>query len=206
MASINTHLAIAKRYLELNLGKIVDEVAFYDGSVRPDLHPNKMESHYGERGERNDMVKRHKEKVGLKKFLQNNSIDNDELEGEFLHLYADDIYYNKMFSKEYLGSVDLSQFFEDHVYTFMKHESHLKQKYGIGHEMSSLKPELDAAMETWLAGDYQRWGEGGPQGKLLFTQEQLDEYIEYVASVNLEKLQQQILNKSFEMGDDNRQR
>ena len=77
MAGIYTHLAIAKRYIEKNPDKFPDDHSkriFYGGNIWLDLTPDKEQTHCGNRSESKDLIKRHREKVNLERFLSTNDI------------------------------------------------------------------------------------------------------------------------------------
>ena len=177
MASLKMHLAVAKRYLEKHPGEIKNEREFYTGNIAPDFDPDKENSHYGKRGESKDLVKRHREKVGLDKFLQANKLDTDFDKGRYLHLLADWVYYNELLSHEYLRTVDMEQFPKDNIYTSIAYDKHLEEKYGAHYGLTSMEQEIKAAFEKWTAYDQARWGKNFT-GQVLFTREQLDDFIE----------------------------
>ena len=179
MASLIMHLAVAKRYLEENKGKVKDERAFYDGNILPDFDPDKENSHYGKRTEANDLIKRHREKVGLDKFLQSNKLDTDKNLGRFLHLYTDWVYYNELLSHDYLRTVDMAQFPKDNIYTVFVYDKYVQEKYGVHYGLTSMEKEINEAFEKWNAYDEKRWGKNFT-GEILFTREQLDDFIEQV--------------------------
>ena len=186
MASIATHLAIAKRFIEKNPGLIKDERAFYEGNVLPDLVKNKEETHYGVRGEKVDLIKRHKEKVNLQKFLEFNKLDTDENKGRFLHLYTDQIFFNALISHDYLRSVDLETFIQDFHYTIKFQEHVVHEYYGISyHEMTSIGNELEENIRKWDEKDRRRCEETGMQGKIVYSEKELLDFVESVSDLFL---------------------
>lgn len=89
------HVAIAQEYMRKHNNKKENYQEFVKGVIMPDLIRPKSESHYGESPAY----------TNLKKFLNNNSIDNSLNRGKFLHLIADYLFYNfylENFSKEYI--------------------------------------------------------------------------------------------------------
>ena len=88
MAGYVIHLAVAKEYLR-NF-RIKDEKEFLRGTLAPDLlsHGDKKATHYSEDGGAG---------VNLKEFLKHNSISTAYMQGYFLHLVVDYLFYNKYF-------------------------------------------------------------------------------------------------------------
>jgi len=192
MANLYTHLAIAKKYIEKHPGKIENAQSFYDGNVMPDLvdEKGKESTHYGNRDERKDLLKRMRNKVGLFEFLQNNKLDTDLNRGRFLHLYTDWEYYNNLLAADYLSTVCLEQFQIDHIYTCIVHSKHVRDKYSVTYCISSFEKEINDAIARWRRMDIERWGDAGPQGKLILSLEQIEDFIERISSVNLDELAQ----------------
>jgi len=179
MASINMHLAIAKRYIEKHPNAIQNERDFYDGNVAPDLAEDKEATHCGKRCETNDLVKRNKEKVNLQKFLLTNTLQNDFNKGMFLHLYADWIYYNDFLDMEYVKTASFKDFANDNFFTMDLYNKFLIEKHGLSFAMTSMEHEI---LEIIAA-----YGKN-VGGKLIFSQETLENYIERVSSVDLGEL------------------
>ncbi|MCL2586664.1 MAG: hypothetical protein FWE31_00305 [Firmicutes bacterium] len=136
-------------------------------------------SHFGIRGERIDLIKRHKEKVGIKKFLELNKLDDDLNLGRFLHLYTDWAYYNKMFDDDYLRKTTLANFDTNHLYTIVELDKGIKNKYGILYGITSMEKQLLTVIDEWNKK------QGSPKGKLLFSQEELLAFIEMISNIDL---------------------
>ena len=119
MADWNTHLAIAKRYMEKHPGEIVDEGAFYQGSLAPDMASsdllNSDNSHYGNQPppKEANAFQRSITKVDLGKFLSLNDVTCDYSRGFFLHLVADFLFFTEFFDGEYLKTRNDSEFASD---------------------------------------------------------------------------------------------
>lgn len=82
------HLAVAKEYIRNFRVKNEDE--FLKGSLAPDLLStnDKKETHYTQSGSSD---------VNLRKFIKENKINNCYMEGYFLHLIVDYLFYNQYF-------------------------------------------------------------------------------------------------------------
>jgi len=180
------HLAVAKRYLEKNPGSIKDPQSFYDGNIMPDLANDREQSHYGDRSEVIDPIKRFRNKVCIAKFLSKNKTDTDLNKGILFHLYVDWEYYNDFLDKEYLSSVNFDEYTRDHVYTIIQYVDFAKG-YGISHATTSFANGLDKQWREYEIADELRWGKNF-RGKLLYTREQITEFIERMASTNLADL------------------
>lgn len=87
------HLAVAKEYIR-NF-RVNNEEEFLKGTLAPDLlsiNGDKRETHYSDSNVSSD--------VNLSKFLKSNKINNSYMEGYFLHLIVDYLFYNKYFTGE----------------------------------------------------------------------------------------------------------
>ena len=91
MPSFNIHLAIAKEYIKKHKNDIKNEEEFIKGTLDPDFAEDKYISHYGNYSEKH---------IGLSNFLSKENVDTDYWKGYFLHLLADEIFYNYVFKKE----------------------------------------------------------------------------------------------------------
>ena len=191
MASHYTHLAIAKRYLEKHKGEIKDEQAFYNGSLITDLwlEPN---SHYHDPEHLNiaNLVERHKGKSSPKQCLEINGIDDDFNRAKFLHIHADWVFYNEFFSHEYLLSTDIQGFAIDNLYTSAHYDDYLREKYGISYGLTTLQNEVDAILAKYEKSNIERFGAKTPQGNIIYSADELNDFIEQISSSDIDKLAQ----------------
>ena len=190
MPYVFTHFAIAKIYLEKNkdTGIVKNSQDFFDGNILPDIvkESGGGNSHYGDRSEQVDLVKHNREKIDLKKFLEQNLMDNDLNLGKFLHLYTDWEFYNNFLSIEYMKTITMEQFSKDFRYTTFLYEEYLGKKYGLSIEMTSFDKTLREVMKKFEMCDFEKRGYNGfSNAKTLYTAEQLDDFIERIASVDL---------------------
>ena len=148
MPSQIIHLAIAKKYLEKHPGVIADEQAFIDGNVLPDLNPDKAVSHCGIRKEMHDLVKRNKEKVNPEKFAKTHDMTDPLNQGQYLHLYVDDQYYNVLLV-DYFRHISIPQSLTDMYETTRRDDAYLCEKYGVAYTDSSLSSELQLINDLW---------------------------------------------------------
>jgi hypothetical protein len=90
MASLLMHLIIAENYATNNNIDNIDD--FVEGNLAPDLVPDKSVSHYSKRSNAN-YIEQLQNKVNLKDFCKEHTIDNTFDKGYFLHLLTDYIFY-----------------------------------------------------------------------------------------------------------------
>lgn len=82
MPSYVMHIAIAQEYLKRHKE---DREQFINGTIFPDVTTDKSLTHYG----------KSPAYTSLKRFLENNKLDNSFIKGHFLHLITDYLFYNK---------------------------------------------------------------------------------------------------------------
>lgn len=94
------HISVANEYMRKNPNEIKDYSKYIDGVIFPDSVEDKSLTHYGEKSS----------KVNLKKFLEENEIEDDYNKGYFMHLVTDYLFYNKFldcFSKDIYNDYDI---------------------------------------------------------------------------------------------------
>jgi hypothetical protein len=192
--TIYTHLAIAKRYMERNAVQNAGDV--YDGSVMPDIEKDKEKSHYGgSRTESGDIVQRNAEKIGLKKFLEQNSDDNDLNNGMFLHLYADWVYYNEMLPKEKIRKMTWQEYTRDLVFTFGFYDKVVATRYDLNFECTKFAFNLKERYDFFAKIDKE-----AEQWNLtpIYSYRELEDFIESVAKVNLADVKARVLRGEYD--------
>lgn len=183
------HFAVAKRFIEKNdyLRNADKETLreFYWGSIQPDITDDKEATHFGTRAETRDIGKRHAEKVNPQKFLQHNKLDNAFNVAVYLHLLTDYEFYNKLLPKDYMKNcTDFSIFVRSMIHTRQVHDPYLVEKHGLSLEMSGRQELLAETIRGWQQDNVQNFGKV-ITGDLLYSQQQLDAFIEKVSSVNI---------------------
>ncbi len=109
MPSVSMHLAIAKRYADNHPNDIKDLARFMRGSIEPDFKKNlaeirtrkeKMDTHFYEKID--------SDCIDFPKFFNNApiKIEDDYWKGYFLHLVADQLFYNDDFRSEYVTACE----------------------------------------------------------------------------------------------------
>lgn len=183
MPSQITHLAIAKRYLQLHPGQIKNVRRFIDGSVLPDLAADKAAAHCGVRTEFNDVVKRNREKVNPERYRATHDMNDDFHKGWYLHLLTDDQFYN-VFLRSYFTGVSMNQSSIDLFECTQRDNAYLIAKYGVGYADST---EVKALIDINLAygqEHHRRFGYGY-QFTLPYTLAELDAFVEQMAAVQV---------------------
>lgn len=198
MPGFNIHLAIGKRYIEkqnklkIEENKIKNEKAFYDGLVAPDLVTDKAISHYTTEKDNSDLEKYLAGKVRLDLYLKDNKIETDFEKGVFLHLLTDYLFFNKFFEKEYIRNVKYKDFVRDLYYTYEETNSYLDNKYNIDLSMygDKLKKNIEKSKKEKKIDEDET-----SEKKMIFTEENIDKFIEDVSSIDLSKVVVEIKNK-----------
>lgn len=186
MASFNIHLAVAKRYSEKQ-NKIKDIEEFYRGIIEPDLVENKEKSHYSGSRNKQDILEYLENKILLYDFLKSENMDTDYKKGVFLHLITDYLFFNNFFDKEYLKSTPYEEFCKDLYYSYRKTDSYLEEKYKLEYQnfIEKINDNIRRGREEKKAFDVDR------ENILLFSK--LDNFIEYVSNIDLEKYKDKII-------------
>ncbi len=101
MPGFAIHIAIANEYLRKHERVCSSKEEFINGVIAPDLTDDKSITHYSSSNSAN---------TNLLSFLEKNEIDTDYMQGYFLHLITDDLFYNKYFtnySKDLYNDYDI---------------------------------------------------------------------------------------------------
>ena len=191
MASFNIHLAVGKRYIEKNPDKIKDEDKFFDGVLAPDLAPDKEVSHFGKPRNSNDTVSEFlAKKVDLRRYFLSVKNPSDYDTGVYIHLLTDYLFYTDFFGSEYLNSWGKTEYFvNDLYYSYDLVNDHLKAKYGVDCEEYLRRINNDILIKK------RKQVVQNENPKDVLPIEKLDEFIENVSDINLEKYRKNILSK-----------
>ena len=183
MASPNMHLAIAKKYLEKNPG--IDSASFLSGTIYPDaMRDNKAITHYTIKVSTDSLKKHLINKVNLYNFLQDHKNMNSFELGWFLHLVGDYIFFTECFDEEYIDKVDYKDFCHALYYSYDCTNKYLWGKYSL--TMDDL---------TEYPGEYYP---GFPEyRKCILTIEQVENFIDKVSSIDINKYIEKILKTGY---------
>ena len=186
MASFSIHLAIGKRYIDKN--NINDIVSFKKGIIAPDLALNKNESHYTTFLDKSKLEYYLNNRIQLYDYLINNKVDNDYELGVFIHLVTDYIFFAHFFDKEYIKSVDINIFNNDLYHSYDNVDNYVKTKYNL--DYTGIKESIDNAIELARKKKNTTYDKGND----IIPIDKLDEFIEYVSSIDMYKYIDKIIS------------
>ena len=193
MASINIHLAIAKKYAEKN-HNIKNLEEFYIGAVAPDIADNTDISHFSNNMNcsKNNIIDFFHKKVMLNKYLEKNEIINDYDKGYFLHLVTDYLFFNYFFAKNYLINTTYQEFYINLYYSYDLIENYLKQKYNISY--LSLPKEIKQKVINIIKRDKNEKNcKENKIGNNILPIDKIDKFINFVSDIDLEKYKDKII-------------
>ncbi len=191
MASFDIHLAIAKRYVEKN--SVCDTQSFYKGTVEPDLADCKRNSHYSGNRDNSNLISSLENKVILKNYLLENTIDTYYDKGVFLHLITDFLFFNSFFGKKYLNTVNYDEFCNDLYYSYETISNYLEDKYLIS---SLITDEFILSKINEVINRSNKKINGVNKNNIL-PYLKLDRFIEFVSGINLYEYRDEILNSDI---------
>ena len=195
MPGFNIHLAIGKRYIEKQKNKkdvIKNENSFYNGLVAPDLVTDKKISHYTTETNRNNLEKYLLGKVRLDLYLKDNKVETDFEKGVFLHLLTDYLFFNKFFEKEFIKNIDYQDFVRDLYYSYEMTNEYLNKKYNIDFSIFGDRLEKNIRKNK---KEKKLEDSDLKEKKLIFSEKDLDEFIEKISSINIKELENEIRRK-----------
>lgn len=195
MPSFNIHLAVAVRYSEKN--NIKNKEAFFRGSIDPDLVKDKSISHYTGMRDKNYLRQYVFEKVRLNEFLKENKVETDYEKGVFLHLATDFIFYQEFLSDEYLAGVGFDEMIQDLYYSYRITNPYLEEKYNI-HSLN-----LDDVMNNNIKQTLTRMHVDNTKGFNLLPEDKMDNFIEKISSLDIEKYSEKIKREDKNVFPDN---
>lgn len=191
MPGFNIHLAIGKRYIEKQKNIIKNENSFYNGLVAPDLVTDKKVSHYTAETNTSNLEKYLQGKVRLDLYLKENKVETDFEKGVFLHLFTDYLFFNEFFKKEYIKNTTYQDFVRDLYYSYEKTNDYLNKKYNI--DFSIFGDRLIKNIEK--NKKEKNLKEDMKNRKLIFSEKDLDEFIEKVSSINIDEVVNKVIRK-----------
>lgn len=195
MPGFNIHLAIGKRYIEKQKNKkdvIKNENSFYNGLIAPDLVTDKKISHYTTETNKNNLEKYLLGKVRLDLYLKDNKVETDFEKGVFLHLLTDYLFFNKFFEKEFIKNIDYQDFVRDLYYSYEMTNEYLNKKYNIDFSIFGDRLEKNIRKNK---KEKKLEDSDLKEKKLIFSEKDLDEFIEKISSINIKELENEIRRK-----------
>lgn len=195
MPGFNIHLAIGKRYIEKQKNKkdiIKNENSFYNGLIAPDLVTDKKISHYTTETNKNNLEKYLLGKVRLDLYLKDNKVETDFEKGVFLHLLTDYLFFNEFFEKEFIKNIDYQDFVRDLYYSYEMTNEYLNKKYNIDFSIFGDRLEKNIRKNK---KEKKLEDSDLKEKKLIFSEKDLDEFIEKISSINIKELENEIRRK-----------
>lgn len=195
MPGFNIHLAIGKRYIEKQKNKkdvIKNENSFYNGLVAPDLVNDKKISHYTTETNKNNLEKYLLGKVRLDLYLKDNKVETDFEKGVFLHLLTDYLFFNKFFEKEFIKNIDYQDFVRDLYYSYEMTNEYLNKKYNIDFSIFGDRLEKNIRKNK---KEKKLEDSDLKEKKIIFSEKDLDEFIEKISSINIKEVENEIRRK-----------
>ena len=195
MPGFNIHLAIGKRYIEKQKNKkdvIKNENSFYNGLVAPDLVNDKKISHYTTETNKNNLEKYLLGKVRLDLYLKDNKVETDFEKGVFLHLLTDYLFFNEFFEKEFIKNIDYQDFVRDLYYSYEMTNEYLNKRYNIDFSIFGVRLEKNIRKNK---KEKKLEDSDLKEKKLIFSEKDLDEFIEKISSINIKELENEIRRK-----------
>lgn len=195
MPGFNIHLAIGKRYIEKQKNKkdvIKNENSFYNGLVAPDLVTDKKISHYTTETNKNNLEKYLLGKVRLDLYLKDNKVETDFEKGVFLHLLTDYLFFNEFFEKEFIKNIDYQDFVRDLYYSYEMTNEYLNKRYNIDFSIFGDRLEKNIRKNK---KEKKLEDSDLKEKKLIFSEKDLDEFIEKISSINIKELENEIRRK-----------
>lgn len=171
MASSAIHLAIAKKYLEQHKNLNYEEVI--KGTLYPDADSDNDRTHYTDKNRKNDNVSHVQGKVNLYNFLEEHPILSDFEMGWFLHLITDYLFFSECFTEEYLLSISYEEFCKELYHAYDCVNLYIEEKYHITKEDFKDYPS--------------EYYPGIPYEDCILSKEMVDNFIERVSSIDLDK-------------------
>lgn len=179
MASFDIHLAIARKYITKH-NEIINKEDFVKGNIAPDLVENKTISHYTGDVDYNDLIAYLEDKVHLEKYLKETIIDTDYERGVFLHLLTDYLFFNELFSKEYISNTNYHTFRKDLYYSYNVTNEYLRTKYDTDYGIYRTEIE-DAIGVSRKQADYKL-----EERVNIIPFNDLDEFIENISNIDID--------------------
>lgn len=186
MAGFNIHLAIGKKYADNY--HIKDIESFYNGIVTPDLADDKIISHYTSCTDKSNLKHYLSKRIELYDYLIHNTINTDYDKGIFIHLITDYLFFNHFFDEKYIGSININTFNNDLYHSYDNTDKYLEGKYKlkeitIYNKLVEYKNKSKKQKNTTYEN-----------GKDILPIDKLEKFIHDVASINIYKYKNKILD------------
>ena len=191
MPGIHIHLANAKQYLKKH-PEIKEKDDFYEGNVAPDFSEDKKKSHYTVPTSQENLIKYLKNKVHIYPFLQETVLDNDYKKGLFLHLITDKIFFTEFLDKQYLSKNTYSDYINDLYYSYEINNPKIIKHYQLPMEKWDKRIEENIEKMKKIRGIVEK------KKTNILNIDKLNQFIEQMASLDLEKEEKKYKNQKGE--------
>ena len=188
MASTAIHIAIAQEWAKKHKVNNIDDFVF--GAVAPDLFDKLYENknaHYGNLKAGLTLKEYYCKKVNLSSYVEQNEIVSDFNKGYFLHLVVDHFFYTQFIDLDYVEKADNK--FKSELYdTYDAVEYFVNVKYNVNYnnshkEMEYYKNKHEKSLPMKVENQ-------------IFTNQEIFDFIDKMAELDLEKIFSDIKNKS----------
>lgn len=186
MASFHIHLAISNRFAEKNT--IIDNIAFFQGTMDPDITENKDISHYTGLKDRSNLSRYLNQKVRLYEYLKQNDIDSDYQKGVFLHLVTDYLFFNHFLDQDYIHKTSYQNYIKDLYFSYNVISNYLIDKYKLDFKEynKQIIENIDFYRKKRNVNNFE-------QCINIIPYDKLDIFIEKVSSIDINKYRDKIL-------------
>lgn len=191
MPGIHIHLAIAKEYLKRH-PEIKNEELFYEGNVAPDFSEDKKKSHYTVPTSKENLIEYLKNKVHIYPFLKKTTLDTDYKKGLFLHLITDKLFFTEFLDKQYLSKNTYSNYINDLYYSYELSNPTIIKHYQLSMEKWNNRIEENIEKMKKIRGIVEK------KKTNILNIDDLNQFIEQMASLNLEKEVEKYKNQKGE--------
>lgn len=178
MACLAMHLAIAKKYLEINPNE--NNELFIKGAYLPDIAENATKSHYGKNIQITSVKDMLDSKIDIVKCASEINLNDNLNKAIFLHLLTDFLFYNFVYNKK------IENMSPDEVRKLMYQDYDFTTNYIIKNYQICIPKEISHKISS---------KEGEPSST-FFANNDIDNFINLISKLNLDLCKKQILKDS----------
>lgn len=169
MAGYGIHLAIANKYLEIHPNENKDE--FIQGTIDVDLAKDRIKSHYTGTTDYSDLMHFLDQKVVLSGYVKERKLKTSYERGYFLHLVTDYYFYTEFLDKNWIQSVDYTEFKRVMYHDYSALNNFFIQRYGVQYP-----PAVIEKIES---------NEDRPE---IIQEDAIDKFIEKMSKIDLNQI------------------
>ena len=139
-----------------------------------------------------NLIKYLKNKVHIYPFLQETVLDNDYKKGLFLHLITDKIFFTEFLDKQYLSKNTYSDYINDLYYSYEINNPKIIKHYQLSMEKWDKRIEENIEKMKKIRGIVEK------KKTNILNIDKLNQFIEQMASLDLEKEEKKYKNQKGE--------